>query len=352
MRLPYTSRLAADSAPLDGATKLLRMEIAPMSAPYADRVTIHPPVSVAGRMVRSMWRQSPRTAICPATPRLDGQIALVTGGSRGVGLETSRGLAVRGAETVSASRDEASGVRIAEAIQAEHGVPAHFVPLDLADLESVPKTLDALEALLAGRRVNIVVANAGLWPTRHALSKQGHEIAFATNVLGHHALIRGALERDFLDPQARIVVVTGDIYITSKSCSADYAYSGVRGGQTAYCRSKLGNLWYVRELARRHPAMRVHAVHPGVIASELGGGSTGLVGAIKRAIMLTPEQGAQTSLFCATQPGLESGTYYHNIMGRVELHPDDPAADEARAAELWELLESLCQRATYSGSGS
>lgn len=291
-----------------------------------------------------MWRQSFRSAICPQMPRLDGQVALVTGGSRGIGLETTRGLARRGAEVISASRDEANGTRVAEAMRAELGVPVHFAPLDLGDLRCIPRTLDRLRRLLAGRGLSVVVANAGLWPTHHTRSAQGHEIAFATNVLGHHALLRGALERDLLADGTRVIVVTGDIYIMSSSCSSDYSYRGRLGGQRAYCRSKLGNLWYARELARRHPEMRVHAVHPGVVASGLGGRDAGIVGAIKRALLLSPEQGAQTSLFCATQPDLESGTYYHNVLGRVVLNPDDPAADDVRSAALWDLVEEICSQ--------
>jgi retinol dehydrogenase-12 len=314
---------------------------------FADRVTVHPPVSVLSvprRLARSLWRQRSRSAICPRTPRLDGQVALVTGGTRGIGLETTRGLALRGAEVVSASRDEASGVRIAEAIRAELGVPVHFAPLDLSDLPSIPRALDRVRTLLAGRTLSVVVANAGVWPTRPARSAQGHEIAFATNVLGHHALLRGALERNLLADRARVVVVTGDLYILSSDCSSDYSTRGPLGGQRAYCRSKLGNLRYARELARRHPELRVHAVHPGVIASELAASNAGLVGAIKRASLLSPEQGAQASLFCATQPDLESGSYYHNVLGRVVLHPDDPATNEVESTALWDRLEGLCSQ--------
>ncbi len=312
-----------------------------MSGAFADRVAVHPPVSGASRLLRCMWRQASRTATCPPTPRLEGRVALVTGGSRGIGLETTRGLAARGAEVITASRGEAVGKGVADAIGTELGTPAHFVPLDLSDLATIPGTLDRLEALLDGRRLDVLVANAGLWPSRYARSPQGHEIAFATNVLGHHALIRGARERRLLAEGGRVVVVTGDIYVLTRDCSPDYAYRGALGGQLAYCRSKLGNLWYARELARRAPDLRVHVVHPGVIASELGGPSTGLVGALKRGLMLSLEQGAQTSIFCATQPGLESGTYYHNVLGRMDLDPADPAADDARAGAFWERIEGL-----------
>jgi retinol dehydrogenase-12 len=307
---------------------------------FADRVSHHPSTRTLPRVLRCMWRQARANPTCPPS-RIDGQIALVTGGSRGIGLETSRGLAARGAEVVSAARREEAGKRMVEALRSEYGRPAHFLPLDLADLATLPRTLDRLEAVLAGRPLKILVANAGLWPRRFERSAQGHEIAFATNVLGHSALIRGALERGLLAEGCRVVVVTGDIYIMATECSPDFVHRGALGGQQAYCRAKLGNLWYVRELARRQPSLRVHAVHPGVVASELGGASTGPALAIKRALMLSPEQGAQTSLFCATQPGLASGTYYHNVLGRVELGPTDPASDTKRAGELWALLEQL-----------
>ncbi len=301
-----------------------------MTAPYAERSTLQPPSSVPARLWRCMWQQRRRNAHCPESPRLDGQLALVTGGARGIGLEITRGLAERGAEVVSASRREHGA-----------GLPARFVPLDLADLASVAKALDALGDALAGRRLDVVIANAGLWPRDFARSSQGHEIAFATNVLGHHALLRGLRARDRLAQGARVVVVTGDIYVMARECTPDFQYRGALGSQRAYCRSKLGNLWQMRELARREPDLRVHAVHPGVIASELAGGSQGIAGAIKGALMLSTREGAQTPLFCASQPGLASGSYYHNTLGRVELRADDPAAAGPPAARLWDTLEEL-----------
>jgi NAD(P)-dependent dehydrogenase (short-subunit alcohol dehydrogenase family) len=314
-----------------------------MTADFADRVTQHPPVSLLRRMIGCMWQQTEKSGVCPDTPRIDGQIALVTGGSRGIGLETSRGLAVRGAEVISAARGEETGKQATEALRAEFDRPAHFVALDLSDLRTLSNTVDRLEEQLAGRQLDILIANAGLWPQRYAVSAQGHEIAFATNVLGHHALFRELRERSLLAEGTRVVIVTGDIYILTRECSADYAYRGALGGQLAYCRSKLGNLWYAREIARRYPECRVHAVHPGVIATELGTSASKIANAVKRRLMLSVAAGAQTSLFCATQPGLESGTYYHNTMGRVELSPQDPAADTSKANALWELVERLAR---------
>jgi NAD(P)-dependent dehydrogenase (short-subunit alcohol dehydrogenase family) len=315
-----------------------------MDVAFADRVARHPPASLLPRVVRCVWRQTSRGARCPDTPGLEGRIALVTGGARGIGLETSRGLAARGARVISASRGETAGKAAAEALHAAFGRPAHFVGLDLGDLSALPRTFEALGAVLDGRRVDIFIANAGLWPRRFARSAQGFESAFATNVLGHHALLRGLLARDWLADGARVVFVTGDLYVAAAGCSEDYAYRGPLGGAAAYCRSKLGNLWQARELARRRPGLRVQAVHPGVIATDLGGASGGLGAVAKRALLLSPEEGAQTTLFCATQPDLPSGAYYHNTLGRMELRPDDPGADDRRAAALWDRLEALAER--------
>jgi NAD(P)-dependent dehydrogenase (short-subunit alcohol dehydrogenase family) len=140
---------------------------------FAQRVTHRPPPSVLRRLLGAMWRQSARSAVCPDEPRLDGKIALVSGGGRGVGLATSRGLAARGAEVIAASRGEDAGRQAAIEIEGAFHTPTHFVSLDLADLRRMPKTLDDIEATLAGRRIDILVENAGLWPTRHRLSAQG-----------------------------------------------------------------------------------------------------------------------------------------------------------------------------------
>ena len=310
-----------------------------MPVAWSQRVTSLPRSPFA-RLWLSTWRQAAKSPVCPLTPRLDGSAFLVTGGVRGIGLATSRGLAARGATVVAASRG-ADGEREARRLREQTGSPVHFLALDLADLDSVRRCVGALGDMLAGRPLDGLIANAGLWPTRHARSAQGHEIAFATNVLGHYALIRGLERRGLLAERARVVIVTGDIYVLAHECSSDFAYSGTRGGQQAYCRSKLGDLWLARELSERYPGRPVFCVHPGVIASGLAGGSTGVAFALKRALLLSPEAGAQTSLMCATQPGLVSGAYYHNCLGRVQLPEGDPALDAARARSLWRRLEEL-----------
>jgi NAD(P)-dependent dehydrogenase (short-subunit alcohol dehydrogenase family) len=303
------------------------------------RITYARP-AVHWRMFQAMWRQRSRSLWCPDNPRLDGKRALVTGGNAGIGLEISRGLVKRGAELIIAARNPASGQAAANELTSAGG-KVGFVPLDLADLKSVRAAARALEDVCRGHQLDILIHNAGVWPTRYQQSAQGFEIAFATNVLGHYALTEALLSNGVLAPTARVIVQTGDIYVMAKDCTPDFRYSSALGGQAAYCRSKLGNLWYASELQRRYPGLAVYVAHPGVVASGLVdvGGRFGAF--VKRQLLLSPLAGAQTCLLLATQDHFERGGYYHNTLGRMLLQADDPAMNSSKAVALWELLERL-----------
>ncbi len=296
------------------------------------------------RILAATWRQSERSLRCPQTPRLDGKRALVTGGNAGIGLATCRGLLERGAEVVVASRNpaKAEAARVDLLRGASAATPAvSCVALDLADLRSVR---DAA-AILAQRHapIDVAICNAGLWPQRHATSPQGHEFAFATNVLGHFALLRDLIRSGALAREARVVVLTGDIYILASECTPDYAFRGPLGGMYAYCRSKLGDIWIARELQRRHPELHVAIAHPGVVATSLGGTPSAGFDCIRRSLMLPTERGAETPLFCATQP-VAKGAYIHNTLGELTFGPDDSGGDRASAERLWAQCEALVQR--------
>jgi NAD(P)-dependent dehydrogenase (short-subunit alcohol dehydrogenase family) len=280
-------------------------------------------------------------SICPEEPRLDGKLVLVTGGSGGIGLETCKGLAQRGAEVVILARNLSKAKQAIQAIKMVTDSDIHFISLDLSDLENVSAASDEIINRWPNRTIDVVVANAGIWPTRYSQSTQGFEIAFAINVLGHHALIRRLYNSSKLSIGTRIVMLTGDIYILANDCTPDFKYRKKNSGQLAYCRSKLGNLWCVGELSRRYKDIDSYAVHPGTIASDLGGKVGGFANLLKRIMLLPTEEGAQTSLFCATQPNLISGGYYHNTMGKMNLRQEDPASNTEKAAAFWEILEKL-----------
>ena len=251
-----------------------------------------------------------------------------------------------------ASTAEEARARIAE----ETGAKVKTVALDLADLDDVAAAVGRIREAAGDRAVDVFVANAGLWPADHQKSPQGHEIAFATNTLGHHALIKGMLGARLLGAGARVVILTGDIYIRASECTSDYTYEGKSGGALAYCRSKLGNLWFVGELQRRHPELEVVAVHPGVIDSNLGGKAEGLGKKMRPLVMIDTLSGAQAPLFCATHDSRARARRLlpqHDGQGPIAREQTRPPTARRRAYALGPPRRALgAPRLTGPCSGS
>jgi NAD(P)-dependent dehydrogenase (short-subunit alcohol dehydrogenase family) len=242
--------------------------------------------------------------------------ALVTGGNLGIGAAVASQLASHGVAVTVAARS-ASG---------DGGVR-----LDLSDLDQV---VGATAELVGRGPFDLVVLNAGVAPAGIEHSAQGHELAFAVNVLGHQVLLERLIAAGALAVGARVAVVTGDIMVIARNCSADFTSSHPRAGGMAYARSKLGNFWQARELARRHPELHVVAVHPGVVRSGLGAASTD--GRLTRWLSLDPARSAEAVLAAALDPTVPSGAYVHNALGLV-----DQPVDEERAEVFVEQLDEL-----------
>ncbi len=294
------------------------------------------------RLYACMVRQKSKVEPCPDLPRLDGKTALVTGVTSGIGKETARGLLQRGARLIMLCRNsEKAEVTkqqfIAEGLDGDAIMP---VQGDLSDLDSISRALADISRRLKGRQIDILVENAGIWARNYGQTKQGLEISFGTNVLGHFALRRG-LMKGLLSAHARVIVLTGDIYVMADDCTPNFRWRGAFGGMQAYNRSKLGNFWIARELQRRHGHLNVFIVHPGVVATALGGNYGSLAERMKRRVFITPRDGAQTTLMCATQDDLSHGSYYHNVHGETELDNADPAMNDMAAARLWTICNGL-----------
>lgn len=219
---------------------------------------------------------------------------------------------------------------------ADAGGTAEPLILDLASLASVR---DAARGWVAtGRRLDVLVNNAGVGVAR-GLTADGFQIQFGVNHLGHFMLTRELVPS--FHPDSRVVQVSSNMHYRAKGI--DFAQvtkaTRTRFGVIEYSVSKLANVLFAREASRRHPDLSFHAVHPGLV-------DTGIFPWYSRPFirgLITPEEGADTVVWCATDPAVASDTggYYSN---RVEQVPSETARDDDLAAELWERSEEWCRR--------
>jgi NAD(P)-dependent dehydrogenase (short-subunit alcohol dehydrogenase family) len=193
---------------------------------------------------------------------LRGKRVLVTGVSAGLGVETTRALATRGAEVVGTARD------LAKAGKATEGIAVQLVELDLASLASVRDCADAL--VKDGRKFDVVIANAGVMAAPFAKTADGFEMQFGTNHLGHFVLVNRIAP--LIVDGGRIVIVSSSGHRMADFSLADPNFLHAKYDPwVAYARSKTANVLFAVELDRRHRArgVRATALHPGGIKTEL-----------------------------------------------------------------------------------
>lgn len=268
---------------------------------------------------------------------LAGRTFIITGASSGIGKITARELARRGAHVVLACRSPEKTLPVVEELRRETARDRiDHVALDLGDLAAVRAC--AQELLARELPIHGLINNAGLAGLR-ALTRDGFEIQFGTNHLGHYLLTRLLLDRIIASGPARIVNVSSASHYNAKRLDWDLLQKKTRTitAMREYSVSKLANVLFTKELARRLEGTRVttYAVHPGVVATDAWRRVPGPLRWAMKQLMITPEEGARSTLVCATAPELagESGRYY-DVGGR-ERRPSRLADDAALAAELW-----------------
>jgi retinol dehydrogenase 12 len=286
---------------------------------------------------------------------MKGKVVVVTGSNVGIGLETAVGVAALEATTVLACRNRAKAEAAAkEVTQRTWNDDVHVVDLDLADLVSVRAAAD--DVLARWGRLDVLVNNAGGTWSQHQLTAQGFEYTFGVNHLGPFFLTNLLLDRLRASSSARIVNVT--------SVGHHFARHGMRfddlqsergyDGMDAYCRSKLANVLFTRELAKRLEGTGVtaNAVHPGPVRSGFGmdGDLTGFMGfglKLVRPFEISPKRGAKTSIYVATSPDVagKTGTYW---VRSKPGHMSRAARDDGTASRLWEESEMLLTSAGYA----
>lgn len=266
---------------------------------------------------------------------LEDTFVVITGANTGIGRATAEKLAARGAKVALACRSEDRTRPVLDGI-ATRGGDAFFVPLDLGALASVRSAAARIDAL--GRPIDVLINNAGVAGQR-GFTVDGFELAFGTNHLGHFLFTLLLASRLREAPRARIVNVSSHAHYDAKGIDFAAVRKPTRSitGLREYAVSKLANVLFTSELARRFGPNGVHsyALHPGVVASDAWRRVPWPVRPLMKLRMLSNEDGAKTSIYCATSPDVasEDGRYYDRCRERA---PSAVAQNAALANELWE----------------
>lgn len=277
----------------------------------------------------------------PSTVSLPTRVALITGATSGIGRITAIKLADQGCEVFLAGRSEADAQRVIDEINGRTGQSnARWIALDLSDLASVESC--AREFLATDSPLHLLVNNAGVAGPR-GITRNGFEMAFGVNHLGHFLLTNLLLDRLKSSGPSRVVTVASRAHkrVSGIDWAALQSPRQSLTGLREYSVSKLANILFSAELARRLQGTNVstYSVHPGVIYTNIWREVPALFRPLlKLRGMISTEAGAATTLYCATSaPQTETGLYYANS-GVIE--PTLVAQDQQLARTLWEKSET------------
>lgn len=279
-----------------------------------------------------------------AVTDLSGRTCMITGASNGIGKAAAVALAGMGAELVLVCRDHARGEAAVAEIANKTGNSK--VELLLADLGSQRRIRDVADAFLASDRpLHVLLNNAGLILTKRTETEDGIETTFAVNHLAYFLLTNLLLERISKSAPARIVNVSSAVHRRGEIHFDDIGGKTWYGGMDAYAQSKLANILFTRELARRlgGTGVTANALHPGVVATGFGRNNRGAFRQMMRMaapFLLSPEKGARTSVHLCASPELEgvTGRYFADCK---EEQPSAAALDDEAARRLWAISEEM-----------
>ena len=290
-------------------------------------------------------------------PSQEGRIAVVTGANIGLGLETCRALAQKGATVVMACRSRSRGETARRQLLVEGLTGLDLLEMDLADLRSVDRAIDVLNDQYG--HLDLLLNNAGVMAPPRQLSPQGHELQFAVNHLGHMALTQGLLPLMASQTDARIVTVTSGAQYFGTIRWDDLNWSQGYDRYGAYGQSKLANVMFALELHNRlqddNSAVKSLAAHPGIARTNLqpaaldSGGNRweALAYRLMDPLFQSAEMGALPQLHAATAPSAQSGEHYgpsqfgglRGSPGQCRIAPT--ALDPSQRKRLWALSEQL-----------
>jgi retinol dehydrogenase-12 len=280
---------------------------------------------------------------------MQGKVVLITGATAGIGKETARGIARLGAHVLVSGRSREK----CEAVVAELRSATGNAAIDpvVADLSSMAEVRGlAQEVLSRHERLDVLINNAGAINMARELTAEGFERTFAANHLAYFllanlllpALERGAIARS---APSRIINVSSEAHRGSPIDFDDLHAERGYFSFGVYGRSKLCNLLFTRELARRVDPSKVtvNALHPGIVASSFMGakpGTWGMLGRLANRFLISNETGARTSIYLATAPEV-AGVTGRYFKGLREARPSRAAHDDEVARRLWEVSARL-----------
>lgn len=282
-------------------------------------------------------------------PSQEGRVAIVTGANSGIGYETTKALAAKGATVVMACRNLKKANTAAAKIRSEvPGARLTVMPLDLADLESVRAFAEAFKK--EHDKLDLLINNAGIMIPPFTKTQDGFEVQFGANHLGHFALTGLLLPLLEQTPGARIVTVSSGAHrmgrIDFENLQSEKGYKP----WAAYGQSKLANLLFTMQLNTRLEQTRADAfavaAHPGYTATNLQGDAL-WARVVNPLVGQTPAMGALPTLRAATDPNAKPNDYYGpDGIGEMRGYPkhvgrSEAAKDTTVAKRLWEVSENL-----------
>jgi NAD(P)-dependent dehydrogenase (short-subunit alcohol dehydrogenase family) len=274
---------------------------------------------------------------------MTGKTCLITGASSGIGLEAARTLAGLGARVLMVARDRGRGEAARQLIESDTSSPVELLLADLGYQRQVREL--AVEVSRRCDRLDVLVNNAGLTLRDLVLTEDKIETTFAVNHLAPFLLTKLLQELLVASAPARVVTVASDAHRSARLDLDRIERRQWSSGWTAYCESKLANILFTRELARRLEGTGVTAtcLHPGVVRTGFGRQGPAFIRAFFKLaglFLVSPEQGAETIVYLASaaEAAETSGAYFEKCR---ERQPSAAALDDRAAERLWQVSEQL-----------
>jgi retinol dehydrogenase-12 len=281
------------------------------------------------------------------------KVCVVTGATSGIGKAAATALAGMGATVVLVGRDRGRTEAAAARIGAVSSSPPKVETADLASMEQVRGLAGRLASL---QRIDVLINNAGLVLRQRRVTTDGFEHVFAVNHLAPFLLTNLLLPNLTASAPARVITVASNAHTAARLDLSDPHLERGWDSWRSYANSKLANILFTRELARRLEGTGVTAncAHPGVVRTRFGRDASPLMTigiTIGRPFMLSPRRGADTIVYLASSPGVagQTGGYY---VKRKRREPSAAGRDDAAARELWEISENLTGLASARPAGS